>query len=136
MILQSKIPLVHEVIPIFDILSGALDEFINDSEGIPAVRAAAYRGVTIMNKYYALTDNSVVYRIAMSTYSLIFMLASTTNSLQAVLHPRYKTTYFTKAKWPREWIKTAEDLFRQEWETHYHPKGINKPTSNIVRDSV
>jgi hypothetical protein len=68
MISQSKIPLIHEVIPIFDILSGALDEFIDDSQGIPVVRAAAYRGITMMNKYYALTDDSVVYRIAMSMF--------------------------------------------------------------------
>jgi hypothetical protein len=36
-----------------------------------------------------------------------------------VLHPRYKSTYFHKAKWPREWITTAEELFREQWETYY-----------------
>ncbi|KAJ7359547.1 hypothetical protein DFH08DRAFT_801337 [Mycena albidolilacea] len=33
--------------------------------------------------------------------------------------PTESTTYFVKAKWPREWIQTAEDLVRHEWNTYY-----------------
>jgi hypothetical protein len=63
---HSRIPLIHEVIPIFDALTTALDEFLDNEELLPAVRAAALRGITMMNKYYALTDDSVVYRVTMS----------------------------------------------------------------------
>ncbi|TDL15374.1 hypothetical protein BD410DRAFT_700417, partial [Rickenella mellea] len=37
------------------------------------------------------------------------------------LHPRYKTTYFTKHGWPAEWISTAVGLLRAEWEKNYKP---------------
>jgi hypothetical protein len=38
---QSDVPLLHEVIPIFDIITRALDNFVNDSHKYLAVRAAA-----------------------------------------------------------------------------------------------
>jgi hypothetical protein len=31
----------------------------------PVVRAAARRGRAMMNKYYGLTDDSIMYRVAM-----------------------------------------------------------------------
>ena len=58
---QNKIPLVHDVIPIFDILMHTLNKFINDESCLPAIRAAALRGFSVLNKYYALTDDSIVY---------------------------------------------------------------------------
>jgi hypothetical protein len=27
--------------------------------------------------------------------------------------------YFAKAKWPQDWIKTAEAILREQWEGHY-----------------
>jgi hypothetical protein len=63
---QSRTPLIHEVIPIFDIITGAMDEFIDNTRCPLVIRTAALRGLTMMNKYYALTDESVVFRIAMS----------------------------------------------------------------------
>lgn len=71
---QSRIPLIHEVIPIFDILTGALDEFIDNKECPIVVRAAALRGLAMLNKYYALTDESLVLRIAMSMASVFIPL--------------------------------------------------------------
>lgn len=41
-----------------------------------------------------------------------------------MLHPRYKSLYFVKAKWPQEWISTAEQLLRDHWVKYY------KPTTN------
>jgi len=64
---QNQIPLIHDVIPIFDILTTTLDTFVDDWACAPAVRAAALRGLSVLNKYYTLTDDSVVHRIAMST---------------------------------------------------------------------
>jgi hypothetical protein len=48
----------------------------------------------------------------------------------AVLHPRHKATYFTNAKWPREWITTAERILRDEWSSNYKPKDV--PVENPV----
>ena len=66
---QSNIPLIHEVIPIFDILSRILDDFVNDNEKFPAVRAAARRGHAMLNKYYGITDESIMYRIAICMFN-------------------------------------------------------------------
>ena len=59
--------LLHEVIPFMDTLTDHLDKYRNDEELPPVVRAAAYRGRKILDKYYTSTDNSIIYRIAMST---------------------------------------------------------------------
>jgi hypothetical protein len=66
---QSKTPLVHEVVPIFDIITRALDEHLDDTTLPAAVHMAATRGRTMLNIYYGLTDDSIVYRIAMCTLS-------------------------------------------------------------------
>ena len=62
---QTNTPLVHQVIPLFDGITRALDDHANNSAYTPAVRMAAARGRTMLNKYYGLTDDSIVYRIAM-----------------------------------------------------------------------
>ncbi|KAF8803484.1 hypothetical protein BYT27DRAFT_7109409, partial [Phlegmacium glaucopus] len=36
-----------------------------------------------------------------------------------VLHPRYKTSYFTRAKWPQQWITDAKALARKVWTENY-----------------
>ncbi|KAG6904706.1 hypothetical protein DXG01_007777 [Tephrocybe rancida] len=97
---QSTIPLIHEVIPLFDHLSSILDTFIDNVALHPVVQNAALRGMILMKKYYALTDDSIVYRIAM------------------ILHPHFKTAYFLKAKWNSEWIETAKELACKAWELY------------------
>ena len=65
-ICQNKVPLVHQVIPIIDIVSEALDEFIDGATLPPAIHSAAVRGSLMLNKYYSKTDESVIFCIAMS----------------------------------------------------------------------
>jgi hypothetical protein len=62
---QSSMALVHQVIPLFDGITRALDDHAKDPKNNPAVRMAAVRGRIMLDKYYGLTDDSVVYRIAM-----------------------------------------------------------------------
>ena len=74
---QSTVPLVHEVLPLFDILTKAFDDFI-DNEGLhAAVRHAALRGMHMLNKYYGRSDESVVFRIAISMLSFFSQLVLT-----------------------------------------------------------
>ena len=83
-----------------------------------------------VKKYYGLTDDSIVYHIAMrALINITIVLCSYVYC--TVLHPRYKSTYFQKAGWPREWIQTAEDLLQKEWETNYKPS-----TSVLVQDTA
>jgi hypothetical protein len=89
---QSQTPLLHEVIPLFDIITGHLDKYVDNTDNFPAVRAAARRGRAMMNKYYGLTDDSIMYRIVMckwfvfvcNIYKLIF-LDSTSSALQVII---------------------------------------------------
>ena len=62
---QSAVPLVHQVIPIFDGVTRAFDATIDDPEVHPIICSAAKRGLAMLNKYYGLTDDCIVYRIAM-----------------------------------------------------------------------
>lgn len=115
--------LVHEVIPYIDILTEHLDDFADDDTLVATVRAAAERGRVVLNKYYKKTDESIVYRIAMSKhcpYSIYWYFAN----IFAVLHPAYKTQYFRLHKWTEEWIDEAKDIIKEEWETYYKPADI------------
>jgi hypothetical protein len=38
------------------------------------------------------------------------------------MHPAYKAEYFVKQNWEDDWIKTAKDLVRTEWDENYKPK--------------
>ncbi|OJT02035.1 hypothetical protein TRAPUB_7505, partial [Trametes pubescens] len=96
--------LVQDVIPYMDILTHHLNSFKSDVTLAPAVRAAAQRGRSMLDKYYTLTDDTMIYRVAM------------------ILHPQHKVQYFRDEGWPEEWVQTAIDLVREEWNTFYKPK--------------
>ena len=55
-----------QVIPIFDVITMALEDHIEKDTLPLIVHHAALRGYYMLNKHYLLTDDSVVYRIAMS----------------------------------------------------------------------
>lgn len=59
-------PLIHDVIPLFDILTTAMDDFIDNVNLHGAVHAAALCGSKVMSKYYSLTDDSIAFHLAMS----------------------------------------------------------------------
>lgn len=64
---------MHQVIPIFDIITTALEDNIENNVLPLVIRHAALRGYLMLNKYYSLTDDSVVYRVAMSPYFFTFV---------------------------------------------------------------
>ena len=67
MMSQSHTPLLHQVIPLFDGITRTLDDHASDIRNVPAVRMVAVQGQVMLNKYYGLTDDSVMYLIAMCT---------------------------------------------------------------------
>ncbi|KAF8591459.1 hypothetical protein K439DRAFT_1326658, partial [Ramaria rubella] len=101
----STTPQIFKVIRMMDVLTATLDKYASNKMLFPAICSAAARGREIINKYYSLTDDSIVYRIAM------------------VLHLRYKTIYFQCQKWPDSWVDTAVSLVREEWEKNYKQAG-------------
>jgi hypothetical protein len=62
---QSKTLFIHEVILIFNIINWTLDEHVDDMTLPAAVCMAAAHRRTMLNKYYGLTDDSVIYQIVM-----------------------------------------------------------------------
>lgn len=65
---KSRVPLLHEVIPLIDAITAELDKYIENNDNVyhPLVSAAAARGLAVLNKYYSKTDDSILYRGAMS----------------------------------------------------------------------
>lgn len=57
------------MIPYIDILTKHVDDWSEDQNQLPVIRAAAKRGRIILDKYYEKTDETVIYRVAMSTPS-------------------------------------------------------------------
>ena len=91
---------VAAVIPAMDRLTEGLDPQTKKCYH-PGIVAALNLARRKMNRYYSLTDDSVVYRIAM------------------VLHPGMKLEYFRQHTWEADWIKQAETLLRDEYNLRY-----------------
>ncbi|KAF8814886.1 hypothetical protein BYT27DRAFT_7081586 [Phlegmacium glaucopus] len=109
-------PNIAMVIPAMDHLDQHLATCALKVEYAPSIRAAVTLGKWMLNKYYDMTDYSEVYRIAM------------------VLHPQHKLTYFKKAGWDNDWIKTARQIVRDEFERSY--KSITKDSDDDVETNV
>ena len=52
-------------------------------------------------------------------YLVIFHRRGFIDFLVIVLHPTHKLKYFSKQGWDKEWIKTAEDIVREEFKQNY-----------------
>jgi hypothetical protein len=52
-----------------DRMHSELTSASNNEDYSPAIRAALKLGIRLLNKYYSLTDNSEIYRIAMGKTS-------------------------------------------------------------------
>jgi len=58
-------PLLHHMIPLFDIITRKLNGFVDNERLHLCVRHATARSHAMLNKYYGLSDESRMYRIAM-----------------------------------------------------------------------
>ena len=63
---RSETALLHEVIPLIDFLTTRLENAIADRSLLKPVRMAAARGLRMLNKYYEKSDDSWLYRLALS----------------------------------------------------------------------
>lgn len=104
---------------------------------LPAsIRAAATLGKRTLNKYYTMTDLSEVYRIAMGkAFFIYFLFAMLRLTRRVVLHPRHKLDYFKAAKWDKEWIDTARQIVREEYERTYKAP-VTSETPNAEHDAA
>jgi hypothetical protein len=111
-------PNLATVIPAMDHIDEVLATRGQDTSLQPAIRVALNTAKKTLNAYYNKTDQSDVYRIAMSMYTRTCISPTNSSSL-TVLHPRHKLKYFERVGWKRAWIKTAEDLVRTKFEDSY-----------------
>ena len=58
-------PCIAKVIPAMDRMHKDLTVASNNEAYSPAIQAALKLGIGLLDKYYSLSDNSEVYRIAM-----------------------------------------------------------------------
>ncbi|TDL13592.1 hypothetical protein BD410DRAFT_735159 [Rickenella mellea] len=94
-------PHLATVIPAMDHIDETLATHSLDPRYQRCIQTSLTIGKKTLNRYYNLTDDSEVYRIAM------------------VLHPRHKLNYFKNARWEESWINTARDIVRDEFERSY-----------------
>ena len=133
-IFTNQIPLLHHIIPLFDIITQKLDQFVDDKKLHPAICTAAAQGHTMMNKYYGLSDNSVMYRVVMHKFIVWFIVICNFLINFLVLHPKHKSSYFIKAGWPSDWIRTAEGLLYSQYQNYYQPNqsdGLERPSVSV-----
>jgi hypothetical protein len=57
------------------------------------------------------------------------------NSVHIVLHPRHKLQYFKATGWEQEWIDTAEEIVRDEFEKNYAVSPVVHEKSNSTEAS-
>ncbi|KAG2085570.1 uncharacterized protein F5147DRAFT_588943 [Suillus discolor] len=107
-------PNLATVIPAMDHIDESLTTHSFDQNLNSAIHAALTMGKKTLDRYYSLTDSSQTYRIAM------------------VLHPRHKLSYFKTAGWEAEWIQTASDLVRHEFDFAY----ADMPTGSADGESA
>jgi hypothetical protein len=100
-----------------------------DDTYLPCIQAALSMGKRLLNKYYSSTDQSELYRIAMSKFQSYYDAPAL---IFVVLHPSHKLAYFNQAGWDEDWRSTAEDIVRYEFERAYKDMEITETTSDDI----
>lgn len=93
---------------------------VESIEYLPIIKHAARLGIKALNKYYSLTDDSYIYRIAI------------------LLHPAMKADWMRDQGWETEWIEEAINILREIWDADYNPGKIvpSKPSFTATGSST
>ena len=51
------------------------------------------------------------------------------------MNPKLKTTYFTRERWPQEWIDVAKNITQDEYERSYANVDITMRRQDSVSDA-
>ncbi len=86
-----------------DILTQELEKALKNMALLPCVRVGVSQGLAIIDKYYSKTDESIMWKTAMSKSILLssWLLGSWLYFI-LVLHPHYKLDYFHSQNWLTE----------------------------------
>ncbi|KAH8110930.1 hypothetical protein DFH11DRAFT_728116 [Phellopilus nigrolimitatus] len=109
---QSEVPLVHETIPMLSDLEVALTK-VRDAADLPnVIRVAAHASLLVCQKYFALTDECEVYRIAI------------------VMCPDRKLKWFRDRGWSTEAIEDVRQVVNKRWKESYEVHAAPSATSS------
>ncbi|KAE9386885.1 hypothetical protein BT96DRAFT_838472 [Gymnopus androsaceus JB14] len=109
---SSNTPNISAVIQAMDAINKAFASGIVKNHQLCAPLHHAFSiGKKTLNKYYALTNNSNIYCIAM------------------VLHPSFKTNYFSHLNWPEDGINDAVEVTHNAWTSRYKPSASTPDTT-------
>ncbi|KAG6824324.1 hypothetical protein H0H92_007187, partial [Tricholoma furcatifolium] len=103
---SHSVPNLATVIPAMDLIDHELTKASLDTKNNSALRAAIGIAKKTANRYYTKTDDSELYRAAMT-------------NLWLVLHPSYKLEYFADNNWPTDWIDATKDIVRNLFDKDY-----------------
>ncbi|PBK68119.1 hypothetical protein ARMSODRAFT_888390 [Armillaria solidipes] len=95
-------PTLATVIPAMDVIDKVFaTAAVNNTKFSAPIRASLLVAKRTLNRYYQLTDDSDVYRIAM------------------VLHPVHKLDYFKQAAWEPVWINDTKAIVERVFTEKY-----------------
>ncbi|KAK2465179.1 hypothetical protein APHAL10511_002810, partial [Amanita phalloides] len=106
---STDMPCLAIVIPAMDQMHDKLTTMAENMTYSPVLHTVLALGQKLLNKYYSLTNDSELYCITI------------------VLHPQYKLCYFEKLNWDPEWIKTAEQIIKDEFKHSYSDYVLCEP---------
>ncbi|KAJ6619855.1 hypothetical protein B0H10DRAFT_1792778 [Mycena sp. CBHHK59/15] len=106
---RAEVPLIYEVIPMLESLEDQLAN-MRDNITLPnVIRIAAIAGLMVVGKYYALTDDTEVYRISI------------------IMCPDKKMQWFeANTAWRSEDRDEAERVVRRRWTETYARRGLEE----------
>ncbi|KAJ3339194.1 hypothetical protein HDU93_008487 [Gonapodya sp. JEL0774] len=116
-------PTLVMVVPLFNIIMDRLVDKDLDSEPLlVAVRASI---MDVLQKYYAKTDDSKLYWIALGEYSpLRIQLFSSEKLINVeVLHPAYKLSWMREQQWESVYVRQADNAVRTVYQAGYSDAG-------------
>ncbi|KAF7969646.1 hypothetical protein HWV62_26741 [Athelia sp. TMB] len=105
---QKEVPLIYEVIPMLEEMEHQLTNVRNSYDMPKVIRIAAQAALFVIEKYYALTDDNEVYRIAIGK--------------SFTMCPDKKLVWFEKnPDWRTQDCLKATQVLRTRWTETYAP---------------
>jgi hypothetical protein len=120
----KEVPLVSETVPLIEELEHKMLK-IRENSYAPAVmfspilRMAAHAALTVVEKYYALTDDCEVYRIAIGKSHYYPVTQDHTSFSTPVLCPDRKLQFLEKREWNSDDIETTKQLLVDRFNKNY-----------------
>lgn len=109
--------MLHEVIPMMDILNKELETAFNNEKHPLVVRHGIQHALVVLDKYYSKVDYSLMWKTSMCM--LLSVVECLLINFILVLHPKYCYHYFERELWEQAWIDTAVSAAWDVWNKYY-----------------